>query len=74
MVCRRRRSPGSWCRKQAHDLVVSTYGRGFYIMSDITPLEQGLMEPSRTEPVTLAAPRPVYREFTRRHAPGSLIC
>ena len=31
-------------QKQAHDLVVSTYGRGFYIMDDITPLEQGVME------------------------------
>ena len=40
----------SWVvvQKQAHDVVVSTYGRGFYIMHDITPLEQGMMEPSFT--------------------------
>ena len=59
-------APVSWIvvQKQAHDLVVSTYGRGFYIMSDITPLEQGLMEPANTAPVTLVAPRPVYRLFT----------
>ena len=54
----------SWVvvQKQAHDVVVSTYGRGFYIMHDITPLEQGMMEPSFTEPVSLAAPRTVFRE------------
>ena len=39
-------APVSWVvvQKQAHDLVLSTYGRGFYIMEDITPLEQGVME------------------------------
>ena len=39
-------APVSWIvvQKQYHDLVVSTYGRGFYIMEDITPLEQGVME------------------------------
>jgi photosystem II stability/assembly factor-like uncharacterized protein len=58
-------APVSWVvvQKQAHDLVVSTYGRGLYIMSDITPLEQGLIESSHTEPVSLAEPCPVYREF-----------
>ena len=57
-------APVSWIvvQKQAHDLVVSTYGRGIYIMEDITPLEQGAMEPSMTEPVSLIAPRPAYRE------------
>ena len=49
-------------QKQAHDLVVSTYGRGFYIMHDITPLEQGVMEPSFTAPVSLLAPGTVFRE------------
>ena len=35
-------APVSWIvvQKQSHDLVVSTYGRGLYIMEDITPLEQ----------------------------------
>jgi len=57
-------APVSWIvvQKQAHDLVVSTYGRGIYIMEDITPLEQGAMEPSTTDAVSLIAPRPVYRE------------
>jgi len=57
-------APVSWIvvQKAAHDLVVSTYGRGFYIMDDITPLEQGMMESSFTEPVALAAPRGAFRE------------
>ena len=35
-------SPVSWAvvQKNFHDLVVSTYGRGLYILDDITPLEQ----------------------------------
>ncbi len=56
-------APVSWVvvQKRAHDLVVSTYGRGIYVMEDITPLEQGVMEPSHSEPVTLVAPRPAWR-------------
>ena len=27
-------------QKQAHDVVLSTYGRGLYILDDVTPLEQ----------------------------------
>lgn len=56
-------APVSWIvvQKQAHDLVVSTYGRGLYIMEDITPLEQGAMEPAVTAAVQLIAPRPAYR-------------
>jgi photosystem II stability/assembly factor-like uncharacterized protein len=58
-------APISWIvvQKQAHDLVVSTYGRGFYIMEDITPLEQGIMpETTSSAAVQLVAPRPAYRE------------
>ncbi len=35
-------APVSWITvaKHEHDLVVSTYGRGIYVMHDITPLEQ----------------------------------
>jgi len=57
-------APVSWIvvQKEYHDLVVSTYGRGFYIMDDITPLEQGIMEPGTvTETAKLAAPRPAFR-------------
>ena len=55
-------APVSWVvvQKQAHDLVVSTYGRGLYILSDITPLEQ--QTPATTEAAAhLFAPRPAYR-------------
>lgn len=57
-------APVSWIvvQKQAHDLVVSTYGRGFFIMEDITPLEQGLMEPGAvTATAKLVTPRPAFR-------------
>ena len=35
-------APVTWAvvQKNFHDLVVSTYGRGLYILDDITPLEQ----------------------------------
>jgi len=57
-------APVSWIvvQKQAHDVVVSTYGRGFYILSDITPLEQGVMEPTFSEATRLIAPHPAYRQ------------
>jgi len=57
-------APVSWIvvQKQAHDLVVSTYGRGLYILEDITPLEQGAMEPAAAGAVQLLAPRPAYRQ------------
>ena len=75
-------APVSWVvvQKQAHDVVVSTYGRGMYIMEDITPLEQGVMETADTDAgVKLVAPRPAYRivrgqarailSFTLKQAP-----
>ena len=57
-------APVSWAvvQKASHDLVVSTYGRGIYIMEDITALEQGMMEPSFNEAAALAAPREAFRE------------
>src|SRR5262245_13486843 len=59
-------APVSWIvvQKQAHDLVLSTYGRGMYIMEDITPLEQGVMEletDAAAPAAKLVAPRPAYR-------------
>src|SRR5439155_6069370 len=59
------RAPVSWVvvQKQFHDVVVSTYGRGLYILDDITPLEQG--GPTTTEAARLFPPRPTYR-WTRR--------
>jgi photosystem II stability/assembly factor-like uncharacterized protein len=55
-------APVTWAvvQKRFHDLVVSTYGRGVYILDDITLLEQ--MAKQRTEaPVVLFEPRSAYR-------------
>jgi photosystem II stability/assembly factor-like uncharacterized protein len=55
-------APVYWLVVQEHfnDLVVSTYGRGFWILDDITPLQQ--LTPSvRDSAAHLFAPRPAYR-------------
>ena len=53
-------APVSWIvvQKNYHDLVVSTYGRGFYILDDLTPLEQG---DGTKAAVRLFPPRTTYR-------------
>ena len=57
-------APVSWIvvQKQTHDLVVSTYGRGFWIMEDMTPLEQGVSPETITAAVEFLAPKPAYRQ------------
>jgi photosystem II stability/assembly factor-like uncharacterized protein len=45
---------------QFNDLVVGTYGRGFWIMDDITPLQQLTDEVLKTD-AHLFKPRPAYR-------------
>src|SRR5262249_34368409 len=64
-------SPVTWTlvQKRFHDLVVSTWGRGIYIMDDISPLEQ-LAKAQTTEDVRLFAPRQTYR---LDNGPGALI-
>ena len=55
-------APVTWTVVQPtfHDLVVSTYGRGLYILDDITPLEQ--MAKHRADAaVVLFEPRSAYR-------------
>ncbi len=56
-------SPVSWAvvQKQAHDLVVSTYGRGIYILDDITPLEQMAKGVGSDTSVSLFKPRDTIR-------------
>ncbi len=56
-------APVSWLvvQKQFHDLVVATYGRGLYIMEDITPLEQGVATETSAAEEKLVEPRPAYR-------------
>jgi photosystem II stability/assembly factor-like uncharacterized protein len=55
-------APAHWMVVQEHfnDLVVATYGRGFWIMDDITPLQQLTSEVLESE-VHLFLPRPAYR-------------
>ena len=55
-------SPVSWAvvQKDFHDLVISTYGRGLYILDDITPLEQMAKNHSDAA-VVLFDPRPTFR-------------
>ncbi len=62
-------APVSWetVQKQFHDLVVSTYGRGIYVLEDITPLEQ-LASGSTDTPVQVFESRPTYRFFRDAHA------
>jgi photosystem II stability/assembly factor-like uncharacterized protein len=64
-------APVTWAvvQKDFHDLVVSTYGRGLYILDDITPLEQTAKNHAAA-PVVLFEPRPAYR-FVR--APQAMI-
>jgi photosystem II stability/assembly factor-like uncharacterized protein len=55
-------APVTWVvvQKQHHDVVLSTYGRGLYILDDVTPLEQN--ERMTTPPtVQLFAPRNGFR-------------
>ena len=55
-------APVHWLTIQPHfnDLVIGTYGRGFWIMDDITPLQQ-LTDEIRDADVHLFAPRDTYR-------------
>jgi hypothetical protein len=55
-------APVHWLTVQEHfnDLVVATYGRGFWILDDITPLQQ-LYDDVITSNAHLFAPRPAYR-------------
>jgi photosystem II stability/assembly factor-like uncharacterized protein len=57
-------APVTWIvtPKLWHDVVVSTYGRGIYILKDITPLEQGAGTQVADAAPTLYQPRPGYRQ------------
>jgi photosystem II stability/assembly factor-like uncharacterized protein len=63
-------APVTWVVVQQgfHDLVLSTYGRGLYILDDITPLEQ-LAHSHADAAVTLFEPRPAYRFVRNAQAP-----
>jgi len=56
-------APVSWIvvQKTYHDLVVATYGRGFYILEDLTPLEDAGTSTPTDAAVRFYPPRPTYR-------------
>jgi hypothetical protein len=62
-------APAYWLTVQEHfnDLVVATYGRGFWILDDITPLRSMSAEVA-ARPLNLFAPRSAYR-FMNAEAP-----
>ena len=55
-------APAHWLAIQEHfsDLVVATYGRGFWILDDLSPLRQLTAEVLNSD-AFLVAPRPAYR-------------
>lgn len=55
-------APVHWITVQQHfkDLVVGTYGRGFWILDDLTPLED-FTDQVKNSAVYLFPPRPAYR-------------
>jgi len=55
-------APVYWMVVQEHfnDLVIATYGRGFWILDDLTPIQQ-MTDSVRAAEVHLFAPRPTYR-------------
>jgi photosystem II stability/assembly factor-like uncharacterized protein len=55
-------APVTWTvtQKRFHDLVVSTYGRGIYILDDISPLEQ-MAKDGKPTAATFFKPRNSYR-------------
>lgn len=59
-------APVHWLAVQDHfnDLVVATYGRGFWILDDLTPLQKLDLDALSSEPL-LFAPRPAYRFHSR---------
>ena len=70
-------APVSWITVQPHfhDLVVATYGRGFWILDDVSPLEH-LDAAALTARAWLAAPEAAYRFRARQgvaSAPNSAV-
>ena len=55
-------APVYWITVQEHfnDLVIATYGRGFWILDDITPLQQLTPQVAAAD-AHLFPPRPAYR-------------
>ncbi len=58
-------------QKRFGDLVLGTYGRGFWILDDLSPLRQ-LTEDVLSSDVHLFDPRPAYR-LVERNLPGEAV-
>jgi photosystem II stability/assembly factor-like uncharacterized protein len=56
-------------QKNFHDVVVSTYGRGIYVLDDVSALEQ--MSGANPQTTQLFAPRQAYRFVRNGRAPVS---
>jgi photosystem II stability/assembly factor-like uncharacterized protein len=61
---------GMVVQENFNDLVIATYGRGFWIMDDITPLQQ-LTDDVLASDVHLFAPRPAYRMHSQVGGPAA---
>ncbi len=61
---------GMVVQEHFNDLVVATYGRGFWIMDDITPLQQ-LTDDVLASDVHLFVPRPTYRMHSQTGGPAA---
>ena len=59
---------GSSCRNTSTTLVLATYGRGIWILDDITPLRE-LTPQALSADAQLFPPRPAYR-FRAIHGAG----
>ncbi len=66
-------APVYWLVIQEHfnDLVVGTYGRGFWILDDLTPIQQ-MNQSVRDSNAYLFAPRPTYR-FRNSSQPVTML-
>ena len=67
-------APVYWITAQEHfnDLVIATYGRGFWIMDDITPLRQLADASEPTGGPKLLAPRAAYRFRNIANGPAAV--
>jgi hypothetical protein len=63
-------APVTWIvvPKKWHDVVISTYGRGIYILRDIAPLEEGPGAQLAAAGARLYTPHPGYRQARSGHA------
>ncbi|MBK5255709.1 MAG: sialidase [Vicinamibacteria bacterium] len=64
-------APVTWIatQKNFHDVVISTYGRGLYVLDDVTVLEQAATVAAQTSTPMLAKPRAAYRMGQQGQAP-----